>query len=251
MKKIEPTVFLTPATATLAYVTLLCLGAAGCEVYVGDRRPQSPNGPQQASAAPSSAVPPAALPPPPTAAPSSPTPPPAAAQQGKVIPIHLHGATSAPAGSSTSTPSSQLGTAPSAACLDNGPATVGDCGAARPPDPSCLGASLTQQRCAASKAYFAPKVAAAAVSCMTALSSQAVCDPSQSDNCAKAALAQACPDSSVAQLCGIAAASCKSNASDCTALLSGLTNQAKAQVAQCVAQGCSAGLYACILGQGR
>ena len=109
-------------------------------------------------------------------------------------------------------------------------------------------ASVAKQRCNAYKAYFTPKVAATAVTCMTALSSKQECDATQSDNCAKAALAQACPDSSVAQLCSIAAAPCKTNPGDCTTMISGLNDAAKQQVAQCVATGCSAGLYACIQG---
>jgi hypothetical protein len=95
---------------------------------------------------------------------------------------------------------------------------------------------------------LSPKVSAAAVACMTGLSSKQACDASQSDDCAKAALAQACPDSTVAQLCAVALTACKTSAGDCTSMLSGLNDQGKQQVAQCVAQGCSAGLYACIQG---
>jgi hypothetical protein len=116
------------------------------------------------------------------------------------------------------------------------------------PDTSCAPFPFPQQRCATYKSNFAPKVAASAVSCMAALSSKQVCDGSQAYNCGKAALAQACPDPTVGQLCAIAATSCKSTAADCTALLSGLNDQGKQQVAQCVAQGCQAGLYSCIEG---
>jgi hypothetical protein len=119
------------------------------------------------------------------------------------------------------------------------------------PASSCASSPTAQQKCNAFKVYFSPKVAAAAVACVTALSSQQTCDASLSDGCAKTALAQACPDSSVAQLCGIAATACKTTPSDCTSMLSGLNNQGKQQVAQCVAQGCPAGLSACILGLAR
>jgi hypothetical protein len=91
-------------------------------------------------------------------------------------------------------------------------------------------------------------VAAAAVSCLASLSSKQVCDATQTYGCGKAALAQACADPEVTQLCGIAATSCKSSPADCTALLSGLNDQGKEQVAACVAKGCQAGLYSCVEG---
>ncbi|MDP9035712.1 MAG: hypothetical protein M3O50_12980, partial [Myxococcota bacterium] len=68
----------------------------------------------------------------------------------------------------------------------------------------------------------------------------------QVSSCGRTALAQACPDSSVAQLCGIAATACKSSAADCTAMISGLNDSGKQRVAQCVAQGCTAGLASCV-----
>jgi len=114
-----------------------------------------------------------------------------------------------------------------------------------PPDPSCA-STTSPQRCAAFQADYNPKVAAAAVHCMTTLTGAQQCDPSQADNCAKNALVQACADGSVTQLCGIAASVCKSSAADCSTLLSGLNGQGKQQVAQCVAQGCTAGLTGCL-----
>ncbi|HEY4011862.1 MAG TPA: hypothetical protein VGM06_00880 [Polyangiaceae bacterium] len=114
------------------------------------------------------------------------------------------------------------------------------------PDPSCASTTTSRQRCAADQANFNPKVAAVAVHCMLALTGAQQCDPSQADNCARSALVQSCADGSVAQLCGIAASVCKSSAADCSTLLSGLNEQGKQQVAQCVARGCAAGLTGCI-----
>jgi hypothetical protein len=83
---------------------------------------------------------------------------------------------------------------------------------------------------------------------MTALSSKQVCDATNAYGCGKTALMQACPDSTLGQLCSIAASSCKSTAAECTSLLSGLNEQGREKVAQCVAQGCTAGLYSCVEG---
>ncbi len=116
------------------------------------------------------------------------------------------------------------------------------------PATSCPTAPTAVQKCNAYKAYFAPKVAAAAVSCLTGLTSAQVCDTTQVSACAKTALAQACPAPAVGQLCQIAAASCKATPADCTAALSGLSDQGQQAVAQCVATGCAGGLYACIDG---
>ena len=157
----------------------------------------------------------------------------------KVAPMHLHGPGAAPAGGGT--------VAPAAACLDTGAATAGDC-AAMQPATACPAAPTPLQKCNAYKTYFAPKVAAAAVSCLTALSSAQVCDPTQVSACGRGALAQACPAPGVAQLCQIAAGPCKTSAADCTAVISGLDEQGQQAIAQCVAQGCAAGLSACIDG---
>jgi hypothetical protein len=154
--------------------------------------------------------------------------------------MRVHSNAQAPGGGAAPTPS---------ACLDSGAANAVDCGALPPPDPTCAAPSITPlARCTAYRAYFAPKVAAAAVSCVASLSSKQVCDAAQVDGCAQAALSRACPDPTIGQLCGVAATACKSSASDCAAMLSGLNDQGKQQVAQCVAMGCSAGLYACIQG---
>jgi hypothetical protein len=216
--------------------------AGACHIYVDEPPPQTaatPPPPTANQSPPSTAVPP----PPPQPQPGSPAQPqtPAPLPQTpsppqRTIPIHLHGGSSpAPAPGQT-------------ACLDANASTVPDCAAMKAPDPSCAPFPFPQQRCATYKSYFDPKVAAVAVSCMNALSSKQVCDGSQTYNCGKAALAQACPDSTVGQLCAIAATSCKSTPAECTSLLSGLNDQGKQQVAQCVAQGCTGGLYSCIEG---
>ena len=182
-------------------------------------------------------------------APAPPPPPgqavaPAAPGAPKVVnvaPMHLHGAGVAPASGGTTPPP------PAAACLDTGAVAVGDC-AAMQASTACPAAPTPVQKCNAYKAYFAPKVAAAAVSCLTALTSAQVCDPTQFAACGRAALAQACPAPGVAQLCQIAAGPCKTTATDCTAVISGLDDQGQTAIAQCVAQGCGAGLSACIDG---
>jgi hypothetical protein len=181
---------------------------------------------------------PAPPPPPPPAAQAAPGAP-AAPREVKVAPMHLHGPGAAPAGGGTAPPA--------AACLDTGAAAVGDCGALQAAT-ACPSAPTPQQKCNAYKTYFAPKIAAAAVSCLTALTSAQVCDPTQVSTCGRTALAQACSAPAVAQLCQIAAGPCKTSAGDCTAMLSGLDDQGQQAVAQCVAQGCSAGLSACIDG---
>jgi hypothetical protein len=75
-----------------------------------------------------------------------------------------------------------------------------------------------------------------------------MCDSQHDYDCGKAALAQACPDNTTAQLCQIASGPCKVSASDCVSMLSGLNNNGQDAVAQCVAGGCSAGLYSCVEG---
>ncbi|MGH7271904.1 MAG: hypothetical protein ACREJ3_15855, partial [Polyangiaceae bacterium] len=59
-------------------------------------------------------------------------------------------------------------------------------------------------------------------------------------------LGQACADQAVAQICQIAATPCKTSAGDCAVMLSGLNSQGQQMVAECVAQGCTLGLFACI-----
>jgi hypothetical protein len=134
----------------------------------------------------------------------------------------------------------------STSCLDTGPAPALDCGQMASPDPSCAPFPQARARCASYKANFDPKVAAAAVYCMTLLSSRDVCNLSQATACAKSALAEACTDPSVARLCQIAKGPCATTAADCSAMLSGLNESGQEGVAQCVARGCPGGLAACI-----
>jgi hypothetical protein len=170
------------------------------------------------------AAPPAPAGPLPARLPASP------ARPGRVIAFHAHGASTAPAPS----------------CLDGDAADPGDCSAMQSPDPTCAPPATARQKCAAVQSYFAPKVAAAAVACMTALTARQACDPAQSDLCATGALALACLDPSVRQLCSIATTVCKTTAGECAAIVSGLNDHGKEQVAQCVSQGCTGGLSACI-----
>jgi hypothetical protein len=214
--------------------------AGACHVYVDEpaSRTATAPAPPAPPAAPASAQPaPAAAPATAAAqpAPAAPKPPP------RVIPIHLGGAL-APAHSGGTTP------APAATCLDANSVTVPDCATVKAPDTTCAPFPFPAQRCATYKTFFDPKVAAQAISCMSALSSKQVCDATQTYNCGKAALAQACPDPEIGQLCNIAANACKATPADCTSLLSGLNEQGKQQVAQCVAQGCQGGLYSCVEG---
>jgi hypothetical protein len=104
------------------------------------------------------------------------------------------------------------------------------------------------QRCQSYATDLDPKVAAAAVTCMNGLSGAAACDSSQAYNCGKTALAQACPDQTLAQLCQIAATPCKVAQGDCVNMLSGLNSPGQDAVAQCIAKGCGGGLYSCIEG---
>jgi len=222
----------TDRLAILMVASALSAGAA-CEVYVGSKSPQSATAAQPPSNQPG-------------ATPGDPSRP------NKAIPMHLgQGAGAQP---TPATPSS-TGTAPAPApvaggmpCLDTGATRVGDCAAMQAPDPSCSASTSAQQKCNAYKAYFQAKVAAAAVSCLGGLTSRQACDASLTSSCARGALAQACPDASLGQLCQIAASSCRTSAADCTAMLSGLNLQGQQAVALCVAQGCQAGLFACIDG---
>jgi hypothetical protein len=210
----------------LAVLTVLTGAAAtgGCHIYVDEPAKTAP--------------------PPPTSAPVAQQAAPAApSQPAKVVPMHLHTNPTAP-GTTPVTPS-----APAAGCLDSTAATVADCATLSNP----VGCTMTpgiQQRCNAYKAYFSPKVAAAAVSCLASLSGTQACDATHAAACGRTALAQSCPAPAIAQLCQIAATSCKTTAADCTSSLSGLNDQGQQAVAQCVAQGCTAGLSACIDGLG-
>ncbi|HEY8039006.1 MAG TPA: hypothetical protein VIF15_04400 [Polyangiaceae bacterium] len=210
-------------------------GSAACEVYVGDgkhRPPQTASGTQPTATA---TTPGAAT----TAAPAQPPTP------TRTIPLHLaHGGVGPiPSGGGTTPPTPT----PTGSCLDANTATVPAC-ALQAMGSTCSGNTFPAGKCAVYAADFDPKVAAAAVTCMNGLSGAQLCDSMQTYNCGKTALAQACPDPSVTQLCAIAATSCKSTAADCTAMLSGLNDKGKQAVASCIAQGCSAGLYSCIEG---
>jgi hypothetical protein len=138
------------------------------------------------------------------------------------------------------------GAAP-AACLDESAAAVPAC-QLQPLDPSCASNTFPSQRCQTYIADFDPKVAAAAVGCMNKLTGKQLCDSSQAYACGNESLQQACNDPTTAQLCQVAATPCKVGAEDCVVMLSGLNSAGQTAVAQCVAQGCSAGLYSCIEG---
>jgi len=134
-----------------------------------------------------------------------------------------------------------------AGCLDTAAVAVPDCNSLKI-DPSCGIKSFVVQKCNTYRDFFDPAVATVAVSCMEAMSSKQLCDGENTYNCGKQALSEACPDTELAQLCSIAATSCKTSAGDCTALLSGLNDNAKQAVAKCIATGCHAGLYSCVEG---
>jgi hypothetical protein len=223
-----------------AFVVVTASVGAACEVYVGSKTPQNATGAQPPGTATATAAATAA---------ASPAPPP-------LKPTSLHfgqGGAANPA--PPAAPSGTAAPAPAPvtdgrSCLDTGATSVGDCAAMQAPDPSCSPSATSQQKCNTYKTYFDAKVAAAAISCVAGLTGKLACDPLQTSNCAKSALAQACPDPSVAQLCQIAASSCKTTATDCTSMLSGLNPQGQQAVAMCVAKGCQTGLYACIDGLG-
>jgi hypothetical protein len=136
--------------------------------------------------------------------------------------------------------------APSA-CLDQGGITAPTCSASL--TSSCSGNAFPMKRCQAYLQNFDPKVAANAVNCMNNLGAN-MCDAQHDYDCGKAALAQACTDNTTAQLCQIASGPCKVAPNDCVAMLSGLSTTGQDAVAQCVAGGCSGGLYSCIEGLG-
>jgi hypothetical protein len=252
----------------------LALGIAGlvsvaaCRVYV--REPYQAYQPAPAAQPaprpapppqPSRPLPPQSQAPEPPASTLPPPPPPRARARRTVAPPTATAAitsTEQPASTETEISPSTLppraspstappaAAAPPVACLDAAAAPVGDCNAIKPPDASCHHVSSAAQKCNSYKTYLDAKVAALAVSCVTSLTSKQVCDGSQPLLCAKAALAQACPDPSVVQLCRIAATSCKITPGECSALLSGLNEGGQEAIAQCVAQGCPAGLGGCI-----
>lgn len=221
----------------LALSSALAIGA-GCRVYMDGASPNAPGAPAppDASVAPQPPMPPTAV--------TAPTTAPSAAQPKRVVQLRLgHGVGPAPG-----VPVDAGGVAPGA-CLDKGAASpAADCSKLPAPDSSCVSSSTAQASCSAVTAYFTPKVALAAASCMGALPSKDLCDATRVYGCEKSALANACADSSIAQLCAIAAPACKSTPSDCTTSLSGLNDTGKEQVARCVAQGCAGGLDGCVAG---
>ncbi len=132
---------------------------------------------------------------------------------------------------------------PTSVCLDSSTSAVPACAVSCPSNP------FMAQRCATYTANFDSKVATSAVTCMNGLTGAAACDSSQAYGCGKTALSQACPDpNTVSQLCQIASGPCKVAANDCTTMISGLSPAGQDAVAQCIAKGCSAGLYSCIEG---
>ena len=132
-------------------------------------------------------------------------------------------------------------------CLDTSAGTVPDCNNLHV-EPTCGIRSFVIQKCNAYRDLFDPSVATVAVSCMENLSPAQLCNAENTYNCGKHALSEACADNELNQLCSIAATSCRTTAADCTALLSGLNDNAKQQVAKCIATGCHAGLYSCVEG---
>lgn len=136
--------------------------------------------------------------------------------------------------------------APTPACLDSASAELPDCETVRRPLARCSLDTTPRQRCSGYRAYFDPKVAVSAISCLSSLSSRDLCDPARASDCAKIALAEACLDSSVDQLCQIAETPCKTTSSACAATLSGLNDQGQQLVAECVAHGCSGGIDGCV-----
>jgi len=154
------------------------------------------------------------------------------------------GATSAP---DAITPPSRPSSGDGEGCLDTSPTSVPECSNLKL-EPGCVIRSFVFQKCNAYRDTFDPSVAAVAVDCMKRMSSQQLCDATNTYNCGKQALSEACPDNELEPLCSIAATSCKTTASDCAALLSGLNDGAKQQVARCIAAGCRTGLYSCVEG---
>jgi hypothetical protein len=205
------------------------LGAEGCHFYVDEPPPPAPVYEQRTAVVPA----PSRKPPP---------PPPPPAQPWPYQPAQPYANRTSRSALRASAP--ELSTA--VGCLDTGTFPVPDCEIIRAPLPSCAPPTSPRKRCAEFQAYFDPKVAASAVSCLASLTRRQLCDSSQADACAQIALAEACLDPSVVQLCQIAQTPCSTTESACSALLSGLNDRGQETVAQCVAQGCSGGLDGCL-----
>lgn len=212
-----------PAPTTTTYIYVNSRGQRIATRVVVNKRPRAPVGAVVAD--------PTYRPAPPSFGVTSPT---------------TEGGTVAVAPASTVPPPPSTG-GEGAGCLDTSTVSVPDCNSLKI-DPSCGIKSFVVQKCNTYRDYFDPAVATVAVSCMEAMSSKQLCDGENTYNCGKQALSEACPDTELAQLCSIAATSCKTTAADCTALLSGLNDTAKQSVAKCIATGCHSGLYSCVEG---
>jgi hypothetical protein len=136
---------------------------------------------------------------------------------------------------------------PVTTCYDNAaPAVAADCTLGQ--TTGCAYPAI----CNSFKAYFKPKVAAGAAACLAALDAKKTCDTKAAYNCGYAALANTCKDPQVAQLCVLAAPTCKIPQAECEGVASGLNDAGKQKVAYCAGEGghCSMGIYACIEGLG-
>jgi hypothetical protein len=143
----------------------------------------------------------------------------------------------------TATPPSPV----SEGCIDSATMAVPDCSGLHIP-PACGIRSFLLQRCETYRAYMDPKVATVAIQCMEGLPARQQCDAASAYDCGKQALSESCADTELAPMCSIAASSCKTTANDCAALLSGLNDTGKQQVAKCIGRGCQSGLYSCVEG---
>lgn len=227
--KIDRTAFLV-LTAAIA--------TAGCEVIVEHPEAKTPGQP----------TPPPPKPPAPHVAQNNATPTPAkpvtpTPQRPRVIltPAHVN---PPPTPTPTPTPTPPTPTPAPAACLDSSTTAAVTCAT------TCSSNPFMAQRCAVYAADFDAKVGATAIACMNGLTGAKACDSQAAYDCGKAALGQACSDSTVAALCQIASTPCKVAQNDCVTMLSGLNAAGQDAVASCVAKGCSAGagLYSCIEG---
>jgi hypothetical protein len=131
---------------------------------------------------------------------------------------------------------------PANACLDGASWSTPDCRI------TCTNNPAVAQKCSTYLANYEPKIAATAMTCMNNMTAGGGCDANAADKCGRAALAQACVNPAVTQLCQNAAGPCKVNTQDCVNATSGLNAKGQAAVASCVAAGCGNGLYACIEG---
>lgn len=155
------------------------------------------------------------------------------------------GATIAPAVTAMPAPTTLPPSPAVEGCLDTESMAVPDCSGVRVAA-SCSTRSFILQRCEAYRAYMDSKVATVAIQCMEGLRN--TCDPAGAYDCGKQALSESCSDNGLSQMCAIAASSCRTTPGDCAALLSGLNDAGKQEVARCIGRGCQAGLYSCVEG---